>query len=129
MYDLHAVIIPSLFSLVDVVLLTLNCVYPSCITAHSVGWKGQHFPSLLDKLGQAYATRSLDYSEGVRLIMILGDYMKKDYHGRFYAKAQNLGRWLTEEYNKALAHYDVLIMPTIPYKAAKIPLDDTTVAG
>ncbi|XP_064606170.1 amidase-like [Liolophura sinensis] len=110
------------------VLLTVNCIYASYISAYSVGWKGQHFPSLLDKLGQACATRSLDYSEGVRSRMILADYMTKDYHGRFYAKAQNLGRWLTNEYNKALADYDVLIMPTIPYKAPKIPRDDITVA-
>ncbi|XP_064617832.1 amidase-like [Liolophura sinensis] len=33
-------------------------------SGHTVGWKGQHFPSMLDKLGQGYASRHLGHFRG-----------------------------------------------------------------
>ncbi|XP_064595450.1 amidase-like [Liolophura sinensis] len=95
---------------------------------HTVGWKGQYFPSLLDKLGQGYATRSLDFSEVVRPFLIVGNYLQTSYHGRFYAKAQNLGRSLKKMYDDALKDHDVIIMPTLPFKAPKIPKTDSSLA-
>jgi amidase len=41
--------------------------------------------------------------------------------GRYYGKAQNLNRLLTADYNRALAEADVLIMPTTPMAATRLP--------
>jgi amidase len=43
------------------------------------------------------------------------------YHGRYYAKAQNLARTLTAAYDAALREVDLLLMPTMPRTAAPLP--------
>ena len=53
--------------------------------------------------------------------MFVGQYFLKHHRGHYYAKAQNLSRQLREEYNKVLASYDLLLMPTTPMKATPIP--------
>jgi amidase len=50
--------------------------------------------------------------------------MQDSYHGRYYAKAQNLARTLTAAYDEALREVDLLAMPTIPLKASRLPADD-----
>jgi amidase len=59
--------------------------------------------------------------------MMMGRYLQKKYHGRFYAKAQNLSRVLKAAYDAALENYDVLVMPTIPFKARPLPPADATI--
>jgi amidase len=53
--------------------------------------------------------------------MLLGQYMQEHYHGRYYAKGQNLARLLTQAYDVALQDCDVLVMPTLPMKATVLP--------
>ena len=50
--------------------------------------------------------------------------MQDKYHGRFYAKAQNLARSLKAAYDAALNDVDLLLMPTLPMKATRIPKPD-----
>ncbi len=50
-----------------------------------------------------------------------GEYMHRYYHGRYYAKGQNLKWALRQAYDDVLAKYDLLAMPTIPFVATKIP--------
>ena len=47
----------------------------------------------------------------------------------YYAKGQNLCRVLRQAYDDALKTVDVLIMPTIKFKATQIPPRDTPVKG
>jgi amidase len=47
--------------------------------------------------------------------------MQDNYHGRYYAKAQNLARVLRAAYDEALRRVDLLVMPTTPMKATPIP--------
>ena len=56
----------------------------------------------------------------------MGQHMEDNYHGRYYAKAQNLAWSLRNEYDARLKDYDLLIMPTVPLKATKIPPKDCT---
>ena len=51
----------------------------------------------------------------------MGEWFIKKYNGRFYGKAQNLSRKLRETYTKVLQEYDLLLMPTLPLKATKLP--------
>nr|MDQ6899396.1 amidase family protein [Candidatus Dormibacteraeota bacterium] len=55
-----------------------------------------------------------------------GQYMQDNYHGRYYAKAQNLARDLGAAYDQALSELDLLVMPTLPLKATKIPAQDAS---
>jgi amidase len=47
--------------------------------------------------------------------------MQQRYHGRYYAKAQNIARKLAAAYDAALKDYDLLLLPTVPMKATSIP--------
>jgi amidase len=93
------------------------------LTGNSMGtnWKGHYVTSLLDAYARGRLTRANDLSETVKLFTMLGTYMTDRYHGRYYAKAQNLVRSLTAAYDAALQECDLLVMPTLPLKATKIP--------
>ncbi len=49
--------------------------------------------------------------------ILVGHYMREQYHGAFYARAQNMARVLSSEYDKVLATHDILLMPTTPQQA------------
>ncbi len=93
------------------------------VRGNSMGtnWKGHYSTSLLDAYARGRLTRADDLSETVKLVTLLGQYMQDNYHGRYYAKAQNLGRVLTQAYDDALQEVDLLLMPTLPMKATVIP--------
>src|SRR5215217_5454451 len=96
------------------------------VRGNSMGtnWKGHYVTSLLDAYGRGRSTRADDLSETVKLTLLLGQYMRDSYHGRYYAKAQNLGRKLSAAYDGALDSVDLLVMPTLPMKATPLPAAD-----
>lgn len=63
----------------------------------------------------------------VKLAMLMGYHADLHYQGRFYAKAQNLRRRLTREYDFALKHFDLLLMPTLPFPTLPIPSDNASI--
>ena len=88
------------------------------------GWKGLYPTGLLDAHA-AWRLRANDLSDSLKSCMLTGQYMLMNYHGRYYAKAQNLSRQLTAEYNQHLENFDAIVMPTIPMKATPLPGDDS----
>ena len=84
-------------------------------------WKGFYTTSLLDNYWQGLQTRADDLSETVKLVMLLGEYLHRNYGGRHYAKGQNLVHTLRAAYDRALAEVDVLVMPTLPLRPTPIP--------
>lgn len=48
---------------------------------------------------------------------------------KYYAKAMNVMRTLAATYDEALGKYDVIILPTIPFKPLKLPEPDCNVDG
>lgn len=84
------------------------------------GWEGMYTTSLLD-FHANWRQRADELSDTLKISMFVGQYYLKHHRGHYYAKSQNLSRQLREEYNKVLASYDVLIMPTTPMKATPIP--------
>lgn len=84
-------------------------------------WKGQYSQQLADIFGQARKTRANDLSETVKMVLLLGEYMQREYNGRYYSIGQNLSRKLTQAYDRALQEFDVLVMPTLPMKATTFP--------
>jgi amidase len=93
------------------------------VAGNSMGtnWKGHYTTSLLDVYAHGRLTRARDLSETVKLTVMLGQYLKDAYHGRYYARSQNLARSLASAYDEALAQVDLLLMPTLPLKATRIP--------
>lgn len=96
------------------------------VDGNSMGnnWEGHYTTSLLDAYARGRITRAEDLSETVKLTMLTGRYMMKRYHGRYYAKAQNLSRKLAAAYDAAHASYNLLLLPTLPMKATPIPEPD-----
>ncbi|MFO1146755.1 MAG: amidase [Alsobacter sp.] len=86
-------------------------------------WKGQYDVGLLDA-HSAWRDRADDLSETLKLSMLIGQWGLTHYRGRYYAKAQNLARVMKAAYDAAFARYDLLLMPTLPCVATKLPGKD-----
>lgn len=87
-------------------------------------WPGYYTTSLQEAFARGFHSRPDDVSETVKLVLLLGEYMHRNYHNRYHAKAQNLRVLLSNAYDRALAEYDILAMPTIPFPATEIPPAD-----
>jgi amidase len=87
-------------------------------------WSGYYTTSLQEAFARGWRSRPDDVSETVKLVLLLGEYMHRNYHNRYHAKAQNLRVLLRAAYDEALRRYDVLAMPTIPFPATEIPPAD-----
>ncbi|MGH1483619.1 MAG: amidase [Geminicoccales bacterium] len=87
-------------------------------------WNGHYVTSMRDAFARGWQSRPDDLAETVKMVMLMGEYMNRYYHGRYYAKAQNLRRTLRAAYDAALAEHDFLLMPTIPFRATEIPPAD-----
>lgn len=98
------------------------------VRGNSMGtnWKGQYSISLLDAYAHGRVTLADHFFETLKFAILLGEYMQDRYHGRYYAKAQNLARTLTRVYDDALQTVDLLVMPTTPMKAPVLPPGDAT---
>lgn len=93
---------------------------------HGFNWKGLYVTSLVD-FHAGWKERADDLSEPLKLTMVLGEYFIKNYGGHFYAKAQNLTRQLTQAYDDAFKDFDLLLMPTLPITASKLPASDASI--
>ena len=88
---------------------------------YGINWHGYYDTPLIDAFGNAWRARPDDLSETVKFVMLIGEYMKRKYNGRYYGKAQNLRYSLIKAYDEQLAKFDVLVMPTLPMRATKLP--------
>lgn len=78
---------------------------------------GYYDTELMAAFGRARRERADEFPPTVKLVAALGEYLAEEYHGRYYAKAQNLSRDLAAAYDEALEDVDVLAMPTTPQTA------------
>ena len=81
--------------------------------------------SLMD-FHRNWRTRANELSETMKIITMLGTYIRKYYGGRYYGKAMNQTRLLTAAYDKVLNEYDLLVMPTTAIKSQPIPAPDAS---
>lgn len=96
---------------------TTATVDGECVGYHG---KGFHDTQLAEAFGRARRAQADDYITTLKLALVLGEYLSDRYRGRYYAKAQNLARLLTDEYDDALERVDVLAMPTTPQTAHEV---------
>tara|TARA_B100000767_G_scaffold249328_1_gene250808 strand:+ start:9612 stop:11132 length:1521 start_codon:yes stop_codon:yes gene_type:complete len=81
--------------------------------------------SLMD-FHRNWRTRANELSETMKIITMLGTYIRKYYGSRYYGKAMNQTRLLTAAYDKVLNEYDLLVMPTTAIKSQPIPAPDAS---
>ena len=87
---------------------------------YGFNWKGLYVTSLVDA-HSAWRERADELSDTLKTTILFGKYALNKYRGHYYAKAQNLARKLGAAYDAALAKYDLLLMPTLPLRATKLP--------
>ncbi|MEM7522181.1 MAG: amidase [Pseudomonadota bacterium] len=81
--------------------------------------------SLMD-YHRGWRRRADELSETLKLTMLFGAYADKMYGKRYYGKAVNLTTKLRAAYDEALKTYDMLLTPTLPMKATKLPEPDAS---
>ncbi|MGA3796629.1 amidase [Pseudomonas fluorescens] len=91
--------------------------------SHGFNWRGLYLNGMIEHHAR-WRDRANDLPDTVKTTMILGEYFSLHYQGLYYGKAQNLGRQLRQAYDEILARYDLLLMPTLPLKATKLPEAD-----
>ncbi|XP_046339775.1 amidase-like [Haliotis rufescens] len=101
-----------------------NCMVKG--NGNGLFWKGFYGVSLQEAVSRGLYTRPQDMSGILKSFCLMAEYMDRKYENKFYAQGQNLTMMLTRAYDSVLAKYDVLVMPTLPYKASKIPSSDST---
>jgi amidase len=88
--------------------------------AYGTNMKGVFLESLMDAHA-VWRDRANELSDTLKLGILTGHYMSSRNRGRYYGKAQNLNRLLTADYDSALEKVDVLLMPTTPMAATRLP--------
>lgn len=86
-------------------------------------WKGLYVTSLM-RAQQNWRDNAALFPDDMKSVLLAAHYYGTRYHGQYYAKAQNLVRKLKAAYESVLADYDVLLMPTVPLQAPKLPDPD-----
>ena len=90
-------------------------------------WFGYYNRALAEFHGEALQKHPNGLSPAFKSVLLLGEYLRRTTFGRYYAKAQNMRPRLRDAYDAALADYDVLVMPTTPFRATLIPPSDCAI--
>jgi amidase len=84
---------------------------------------GGYIPSLM-RYHAGWRSQTHKFGPQTTLVMLTGEYMTQAYGGLYYAKAQNLRPRLRAAYDAILSDYDLLLMPTLPMTAPRLPASD-----
>jgi amidase len=83
--------------------------------------KGYYNPRLISAMKRGLKTHSHDLSPTAKMGAVVAQYMHERYDGVFYARAQNIVRAMTADYDAVFANADLVVMPTTPQTAHKCP--------
>ncbi len=75
--------------------------------------------SLLAAINKLWASQADVLAPRSKLSLIASELSRRNYHGRAYAKAQNVRPTYIKAYDEVLANFDVLVMPTCIMTAPK----------
>jgi amidase len=87
----------------------------------ATGLDRRHAISLMDAFARGRLARPDDLPDQIKFGLLIGQYMREAYHGRYYAKARNLTAALRAAYDQALSKWDLLAMPSTPMKSIPVP--------
>jgi amidase len=77
-------------------------------------------PSWQDAFGKARRSGSDGFPTLLKVWMVLGKYLRRNYSSVYFSKAQNLRLAMAEKMDQAFQQVDVLATPTTPMKAIKL---------
>ncbi len=69
--------------------------------------------------GRLKQSHAREFSPNLKLNLLQGYYLQRNYGGRLYAKTQNVRPTFVAQYDRVFAGVDVLAMPTIPMTAPR----------
>lgn len=92
---------------------------------HGYHWDGAYNPALAEAVGSGVQQNGNNMPLQAKFNLMLGTYMRQEYHGKFYAQAQNMRAALRSGYDRLLETVDILLMPTTPMKAHKFNPDQS----
>jgi len=79
-----------------------------------------YYPSsLISIFGRLMQSHARELSPNLKLNLLQGYYLQRNYGGRLYAKAQNVRPTFVAQYDRVFERVDVLAMPTIPLTAPR----------
>jgi len=89
------------------------------IYGNGVGYhyQGEYDAGFASAFGRFCQAQGDDLPPTVKLVALVGSYLNRRYHGRLYAKAQNLRGTLRAAYDSVLSGCDAIAMPTTPMRA------------
>ncbi|QFR01719.1 amidase [Streptomyces phaeolivaceus] len=85
-------------------------------------------PELIAHYARGRVDHGAALSRTVKLVGLSGRYTYEAGGGKYYGMARRLVPEVRAAYDAALARYDVLVMPTVPYTAKEIPPADVSLA-
>ena len=89
---------------------------------NSSGWKGYYAEDQTVAFGRALRSSPNQLPDTAKLFMILGQFLRDQHFGRYYARAQNVALNLAAKYDRVLADVDALLMPTCAPSPVALPL-------
>lgn len=90
-------------------------------------WAGFYNSNLGEALARGMRTRINDLPATAKSVLLTGEYLQREYLGRYYWKAQNLRHMVNAAYDEALSKYDMLAMPTTPFTATEMVGRDASI--
>ncbi len=88
-----------------------------------MGWRGFYPTSMMQAFAAGRRARGDEIYPSAKILALMGQHLHQRYRGQHYARAQNAGRVLRRAYDRALAEFDLLVMPTIPFLPRPFPLE------
>lgn len=82
-------------------------------------WAGRYATDFALAMAKGLRLRGDELPPQIKLVLLLGEHLSRDYGGAVYAAAQNQRPALRAAYDTPLRHFDALLMPTVPYPAYK----------
>nr|KAG5700741.1 hypothetical protein BaRGS_029106 [Batillaria attramentaria] len=118
---------PAIYSVCSGFYGTYQCMFKNS----GVGLfnKGFYPTSLQEAFFRGYTTHPHDTPPAVKFLAMVAEYIDRLYGNKFYGKGHNLVLELTRQFDEALEEFDVLILPTLPYTATKLPTPDWSFEG
>ena len=71
--------------------------------------------------GRAWRESANKLPESLKYVALFGQHVIDNHGSDFYAKAQNITRRLTSNYDQVFKNVDLLLLPTVPMRATLIP--------
>lgn len=100
---------------------------------NTFGHSGAYYPQMARAVAEGLRERTSELSNQMKLALIYGSHMRRQYGGAVYAEAANRKVGLRAAYDKVLREVDFLLLPTMPTPPMKIdsslPLSERVMRG